>query len=289
MKKLWHGTLAFAALVAGPAMAADMRVKAPLYKAPPPVVVYSWTGCHVGGNGGWIGGRDSYDLTMAGGFLNPINIFSNPANRAGLEHSYQSNTSSGTAGLQVGCNYQLSPFVVGVEADTNWSGLSETFTAAYPLSVPGTANPHTETTGKDLKWFSTFRARAGFAWDRVLIYGTGGLAVARIDSSTSVQFSPNGFGFLGGFPFNGQVSLDRWGWTAGGGIEFAATESWTFKAEYLYLDFGSFDYLSPCPTNICPPVPGQAQFAYNTHVRAHENVARFGVNYKFGGPIVARY
>jgi outer membrane immunogenic protein len=292
-RKLTKLALAAAALTlslgAGTAMAADMRVKAPLYKAPPPVAAYSWIGCYFGGNAGWIGSRDSYDLTMDGGFLASNNIYSNPANRVGLEHSYQSNRSSGTAGLQAGCNYQVAPFVVGVEADINWSGLRETISAAYgPTQPPANAVAHTETTGNDLKWFSTFRARAGFAWDRVLIYGTAGLAATRIDSSTAVLFG-TGVGFLGNSPFNGQVSVSRVGWTAGAGIEYAATDNWILRAEYLYLDFGRFDYLSPCPTNICAPAPGQAAFAYNTYVRARENVVRLGVSYKFGGPIVARY
>jgi outer membrane immunogenic protein len=290
MKQLVFAAAALTlSLATGTAMAADMRVKAPLYKAPPPVVAYSWTGCYIGGNAGWIGSRDSYDLTMAGGFLAPFNLFSNPANRVGLEHSYQSSRSSGTAGLQAGCNYQVAPFVVGVEADINWSGLRESISAAYgPTQPPANAVAHTETTGNDLKWFSTFRARAGFAWDRVLIYGTAGLAATRIDSTTAVLYG-TGVGFLTNTSFNGQVSVNRVGWTAGAGIEYAATDNWTFRAEYLYLDFGSFDYLSPCPTNICPTAPGQAPFAYNTHVRAHENVIRLGVNYKFGAPIVARY
>src|SRR5262249_58412162 len=117
----------------------------------------------------------------------------------------------------------------------------------------GGVNPHSETVATDLEWFSTFQARGGFAWARVLIYGTGGLAVARIDSSTVVQFATPGPGFLAGSPFAGQASVDRWGWAAGAGIEYAAFRNWSFKAEYLHLDFGHLDYLSPCPTAICVP------------------------------------
>jgi outer membrane immunogenic protein len=269
-------------------MAADLPVKAPRLKAPPPVPVYGWTGCHIGGNGGWIGSRDSDNLTMAGGFLASNNIYSIPANRAGLENSYQPNSSGGTAGVQAGCDYQVSSVVLGVEADANWSGLHDSISAAYG-PTPGIAGAvaHTEAVSTDLKWFSTFRARAGFAWDRVLIYGTGGLAVARIDSSTNVQFASSGFGFLAGASFAGQASVDRWGWAAGAGLEYAAIGNWSFKAEYLHLDFGSFDFLSPCPSSICIPAVGQALFAYNTHASAREDMVRFGVNYKFGAPFIA--
>jgi outer membrane immunogenic protein len=287
VKTLLHASLALAALAAGPAMAADLPVKAPILKAPPPVPIYGWTGCHIGGNGGWIGSRDGHDLTMAGAFLDPINSYSIPANRVGLEHSYQPSSSGGTAGVQAGCDYQVSRFVLGVEADTNWSGLRDSISAAYgPTTGIAGATAHTEIVSTDLKWFSTLRARAGFAWDRVQIYGTGGLAVARIDSGTVVQFA-NGFGFLGGFPFAGQASVDRWGWAAGAGIEYAAIHNWSFKVEYLHLDFGGFDYLSPCPNSICLPAVGQPPFAYNTHASVRDDMVRFGVNYKFGAPLIA--
>src|SRR5438105_3644376 len=68
--------------------AADLRVKAPVYKAPPPVAVYDWTGCYAGGSAGWIGGGDQFDLTPSGAFDLPANVFSIPANRAPLLSSY---------------------------------------------------------------------------------------------------------------------------------------------------------------------------------------------------------
>jgi outer membrane immunogenic protein len=298
MKRLLLTTALVACAAVGSAGAADLPVKAPPMAVAAP---FTWTGCYVGGNAGWIGGADRYDLSPGGGFLNPINLFSTPANNALLSHSYTSDGSRGagfTGGGQVGCNYQSGMWVWGVEADINGSGLRESITAAYGPAGPFVgggallASSHTEAVTKDLDWFSTFRGRIGFTpapqW---LLYGTGGLAVARIHSTTNVAFGADQF-FLSNGVFTGSDTETRWGWTAGAGVEYAFTRNWSFKAEYLYLDFGRFSYLSPCQTfPLCTPAPGQAPFAWNTNVRAHENVARVGLNYKFdwGGPVVAKY
>src|SRR5947208_3079498 len=128
--------VAFAA--AGTAGAADLPVKAPVM-APVLAPAFSWTGCYIGGNAGWIGGGDRYDLSMAGGFLNPLNVFSIPANSALLNHSYTSNGSSNsgfTGGGQIGCNYQNGSFVWGVEADINGSSQRDQINASYGPAGP---------------------------------------------------------------------------------------------------------------------------------------------------------
>jgi outer membrane immunogenic protein len=125
-------------------------------------------------------------------------------------------------------------------------------------------------------------------WDRVLIYGTGGLAVAALDSNTHIDRFDN---ITGAFvtSYFGAYREERIGWTAGGGIEWAFANNWTAKAEFLYLDFGSFDYISP---------DARAAFAstqqWRTHIDAQEYVARVGLNYLFhleptAAPVVARY
>src|SRR6266849_5089149 len=78
MKKLFAGSIAVSALISGPVMAADMPVK---YRAPP-VAIFSWTGCYVGGNAGWKHGRDRYDLSPSGSYLTPAAVPS-PPNAAG--------------------------------------------------------------------------------------------------------------------------------------------------------------------------------------------------------------
>jgi outer membrane immunogenic protein len=277
---------ALAALTTGAAYAADIKVKAPLYKAPPPVVVYDWTGCYAGGNAGWIGGGDQFDLTPSGAFDRPINVFSIAANRAPLLSSYRPHTSGITGGFQIGCNRQFGGFVVGVEADLNFSSLDENIVASYPgspvIGQSNGANPRTERVRKELDWFSTYRGRVGYAADRLLIYGTGGLAVAHIKTSTDVFFDPNTPGVLGGFHFASSTSLTRWGYAVGAGAEYGFGNNWTVKAEYLYLGFGSFSH-------VLPEVTAPA-FTWTNNMRFREHVARVGFNYRFGpSAVVARY
>jgi len=119
----------------------------------------------------------------------------------------------------------------------------------------------------------------------LLIYGTGGLAVGRIKSSTNVVFGTTEF-ILNGYNLAGSDTRTRAGWVIGAGIEWATGSNWSIKAEYLHLDFGSFDYLSPC-TNVAYCKSGNSGQAvgeagsWSTSVRAREDVVRVGVNYRF--------
>jgi outer membrane immunogenic protein len=273
--------IGLAALSAHPALAADIRIKAPVYKAPAPVAAYDWSGCYVGGNGGLIDGGDRFDLTPSGAFDSPANVFSIPANRAPLLSSYRPRDAGFTGGVQIGCNRQYGSFVLGVEADLNFSTLDEDIVASYPLSpiigqIRG-ANARTEHVTKQIDWFSTFRARAGYAHDRLMVYGTGGLAVARIETSTDVLFDGNAVtGVLADFHFAGRTDLTRWGYAVGAGAEYGFSNSWTVKAEYLYLDFGSFSHLLPDVTGVNPT------FSWTNNMRLREHVVRAGANYRFG-------
>ncbi len=99
------------------------------------------------------------------------------------------------------------------------------------------------------------RGRVGYAFDGIMPYVTGGLAVGDIRASAP--------GFPGGSSTNA-------GWTVGGGLEFALPGNWTAKAEYLHVDFGSFN----CGTG-CGGLPSD-------NVSMHQDIVRAGVNYHFG-------
>ena len=289
MKRILLASVAALGL-AGTASAADLAVRAPV-----PVPLFSWTGCYLGINGGWIGGNDDY-ATSRRVFTGPgfTPEFATPADNALLAHSYSSNDSSGTFGGQFGCQYQAGWLVIGGEWDANWSGLKEDNYFSYgPITwVSNPANfwpARTELTHKQLDWFTTARVRVGAAWwDRVLIYATGGVAMGALDAYTQVDHSfpnsvnPTGPDFFGGYREN------RIGWTVGGGFEWAFAANWTAKAEFLYLDFGSFDYISPA---LNFNTSGRAYF---TSIDAKEYVARVGINYLFHlgpdvAPVYARY
>jgi outer membrane immunogenic protein len=123
----------------------------------------------------------------------------------------------------------------------------------------------------------------------VLLYATGGVAMGALDSFEQVGFITPANPFFVPQLF-GAFREKRTGWTAGGGIEWAFANNWTAKAEFLYLDFGSFDYLSPRIT-----FNGTTDArTWDTHIKAQEYVARVGINYLFhlgpaAAPVVARY
>lgn len=122
----------------------------------------------------------------------------------------------------------------------------------------------------------TARGRIGLAANNWLFYATGGLAV------TNERFAQN-VTFLAPFVSTASVSSTRAGWTVGGGIEYGMTPNWTIKGECLYADFGT---ISTSNGVLTPPFAGSV-IGNSAHLTI--NIARLGVNYKWGGPVVARY
>jgi outer membrane immunogenic protein len=275
VKKIFLSAIATVALSAT-AFAADLPAqtytKAPVVVPPP---AFSWTGFYVGVNAGGHWSRDSDPAAIT------ANNYYIPANVAIMNAALPTtmNRSGFGGGGQIGYNWQLSNFVVGVEADI--MGLSGTASRAVvvPWNVP-TEQATLNDSAQD-KWMATFRARAGWAFDRFLVFGTGGAAVA--NWSISHSYSDN---FL--VPptplTTTAVNTNRTGWTAGGGVEYAVTDNWTVRAEYLYADFGT---VNSNLTFVNPPLGTGATFGHADHLT--EQVARAAVSYKFGGPIVARY
>jgi outer membrane immunogenic protein len=277
MKKLITALSAIAALTA-PALAADM---APRYtKAPPPVLapVYTWTGCYVGVNGGWGWGRNNSFLRPSADAASQA--FWNPAFTAGAAPSFfRYDTDGGLAGGQVGCNYQTGRFVLGLEADIDWTDIkgSQTIaTSGVPGFVPGFFS-----SGQNLHWLGTVRGRAGFLpSDQLLLYVTGGVAFGEVGYNLN-------FAFPGSNDFHTiSTSNTETGWTVGAGAEWAFANSWSVKAEYLYVDLGNRT-LTSIPS-------GRAANLATTLTEGFQNrynIVRVGLNYKFNwaGPVVARY
>lgn len=226
----------------------------------------SWTGCHLGGNLGWIG-DDSKVVTSPSATFNPVTT---PAERARATRTYGFDDSSVTGGGQIGCDWQpaASAWVFGLETDINAVDLGKSYRVAYPASPPWLAS--TDTIGFNLDWYGTLRARVGYAWDSLLLYATGGLAYGRVTSSfvSAVPASTS--------QFQGDDSKTKAGWTVGGGGEWAFADRWTMRAEYLHIDLGSFGYNAP---NVLAANPLGAQ--WHADVDARADVVRFGVNYQF--------
>jgi outer membrane immunogenic protein len=293
MKKLLLAGISFAALLAGPATAADLA--RPAYVPPAPVVyapIFSWTGFYVGASAGYGWGRDGTITptatgTTQGAFLDAPAIL---AAQLGTIVPAGSNPKGGLAGIQAGYNYQFNNLVVGLEADYSWAHISGSGTSVallpvnFPYGFPVSIT--TNTTGsQNLKSFGTVRGRFGIAFDRALFYGTGGLAYGQTSSDfaiAQVMTAP-----VPPDTFNasvGSASQTRVGWTVGAGGEYAFTQNLTAKAEYLYYDLGNISYFNSPITGTTPG--GGATFstvnvASSTSFRG--SIVRFGLNYKFGG------
>jgi outer membrane immunogenic protein len=208
MKKTFLATVALSALLAAPAMAADLAVKAPLYKAPPPVYVYSWTGCYVGGNAGGLWARKEW-------------FNRDPFNGAPLGVSYGTHdANSFLGGLQAGCNYQVGGWVFGIQGDYDWTDAKgSNVNPFFPL----------ETNQSRIKSLASVTGRVGYAWDRFLGYVKGGGAWERDDYTI---FGVTGVALV-------TASETRGGWTIGVGGEYAFTDWLSGFAEYDYYDFGT--------------------------------------------------
>ncbi|MDE2362779.1 MAG: porin family protein [Hyphomicrobiales bacterium] len=216
-----------AALLAGVSSTAALAADLPSRKVAPAAPAYAapmftWSGLYVGLQAGYAWDKVSVGATSTVfGFLPAASV-----NNGGF-----------VGGAHIGYNLQTGPAVFGVEGD-----------------VEGT-------TVRNSALRASVRGRLGFAVDRVLFYGTGGLALAT--SNYNTYYWNNG-------------SNTRLGWTAGAGVEYAFAPNWSARLEYRYSDFGRTNangWLAPS-------------------VRRTENAVRLGVSYHFGGPaapVVAKY
>jgi outer membrane immunogenic protein len=270
----WAITAATLIGTVGPSFAADLPMKA----LPPPVPVFTWTGCYVGANGGYGWGHNHSNLASSSDSAS-LGFF-NPAITAGaLPTAYAYTAQGGLAGGQVGCNQQTGNIVVGMETDLDWARVN----GSQSLNTSGVAGfvPGAFSSGSQLQWLGTLRGRIGFTpSDHWLVYGTGGIAYGGVNYNTSVAFpTTNDFQ-------NISSTHTELGWTIGAGVEWAFTDAWSFKAEYLYIDLG--------PRNLITTGSGRAPNPTVSLTDGFSNVyqvVKVGVNYKFNwaAPVVAKY
>jgi outer membrane immunogenic protein len=238
---------AFVLAAAGQVLAADMPVPFPSPQPPasyyPAAAPFNWGGFYVGANGGYAFGTSSWSAdAISTASLTSPGVVTGPFNLRGF-----------LAGGTLGLNLQASDFVFGVEADGDWTNLNGSSSNSYCSLV--TVGATCETTSV---FFGTLRARLGYAFGRVLVYGTGGLADAKVQAG-----------------FNSPATFDNasnFGWTGGGGIEFAFADNWTAKVEYLYAALGTMTCNTSANCGTSVPVT----------VSLSENIVRAGINYKFG-------
>jgi outer membrane immunogenic protein len=183
-----------------------------------------------------------------------------------------------TFGGYVGYNWQhcCDHMVYGIEADFNYLDASPT---AFDREPPGPSGlPETTSLRSKMDWFGTLRARAGVVvHDHVLLYGTGGLAYARVDHTLSDDCVGCGNSAFNLGSFTQSNSETKFGWTVGGGAELLHDSNWLIRAEALYVDLGSDDqsYLI-----VTPAATGNADTTWDDQFW----VARIGIAYKFSAP-----
>jgi outer membrane immunogenic protein len=210
-------------LAAGSATAADLS--RPVYKAPAYVPVpayFSWTGFYAGVNAGYGWARMS---DTAGAGVNPKGFI---------------------GGAQLGYNWQMSNFVFGVEADFQGSTQKESFTGVTAFGVT--------TADFRVRYFGTVRGRIGVAFDRALVYATGGYAYQNVGLDLTV----------GGVTASDNTT--KGGYALGGGLEYAFAGPWSGRIEYLYLDTGNRDV---------------TLFGITDTIRTRNNIVRGAINYRF--------
>jgi outer membrane immunogenic protein len=223
------------------ASAADMPIKAPVAQLP---VAYNWTGFYVGVNAGGAWGQSNQ---VSGGPL-------------GLNISNGYNVSGGLVGGTAGYNWQITNWLIGLEGDFSWANIKGNANEILPFTpavVIGTKE----------NWVGTGRVRIGMTADRWLVYATGGFAAA------SVQGTINAAAVTGNTFTDTQT---RWGWTGGGGVEYAFFGKWSAKLEYLYAKFQSKGYFNPSPA-----LAAGLNLVTRSDIPLNNNIIRVGVNYRF--------
>ncbi len=179
--------------LSAPQSAAAQSLDQSLFTPAAPVV-YDWSGAYAGLSAGatW----ETFET-----------LIGTPSTRVNLD------ADGFSGGVYGGMNFSSGPVVFGVEIDASFTTGKDT---AIVSGVPVTAQSD---------WFSTLRGRAGYALDRYLIYGTGGLAAGNVSIGTPA----------------GSANENRFGWTIGAGVEAALNDRFTLRGEYLYTDLGSVD------------------------------------------------
>ena len=244
------------------AVAADMSMPTKAEPAP----AYQWSGCYVGGNAGYGGPGVNFSTTVI------------PFTYLDATDSGWVNTSGGgsrnqtdfVGGGHVGCNWQTGTLVLGLEGDFDWLHSNPNYTNNTNTLIDRAGVPFAIGQSLTTNYLTTVRPRIGIAADRNLAYITGGVAFTNANYSETYSDGNGATGFA-------STSKSLVGWAAGAGWEYAFTDSWTFRAEYLIAGFtGSLAAAGTItgPGGTSNPLQGSASSIFI-------QVGRAGVEFKF--------
>ena len=268
-KLLLAGSALAVVMAAGSAGAADFS--RPIYKAPPPIPVFSWTGwyvgVHVGGAWGTKEWQDPAVTQFDGVLTSSFNLPDTTINNYGINGFL--------GGLQFGYNYQSGVWVWGVEAQASWAGIRGSDACPFFFGK--------STCKSNVDALGSFAVRFGGTIDRALLYVKGGLAWAYETHKVSAPGNPfDGFG-----AFSVENKHWRWGGMLGAGVEFAFTNTISGKLEYNYMDFGTRTY-----SFVIDPVGVIGSDIVDVKIRQNIHLVKVGLNYRFDVgkyPVSARY
>jgi outer membrane immunogenic protein len=230
-----------------------------------------WTGLYGGANVGYSWGPwTSNNPTGAALFFNGTTLVNDAS----------PHVNGMIGGVQLGYNWRLqSNWIAGLEADLQWSGEKDSNGGSLTLLnaiIVDNRFVLTGATANDwkMKWFSTFRGRVGFTTaDQWMFYGTGGLALinAKFSNTTTATLTRTTLGGALVSQTSASVanseSKTKLGFAIGAGVEKKLTADWSTRLEYLYIDGGSYTFLSGTGAD--------------TSVRIRDHIVRVGLNYAF--------
>jgi outer membrane immunogenic protein len=209
---------------------------------------FSWTGFYIGGNAGYGWADDRHDIALTNNFGVTIRA-------PGVEPE------GGFGGGQLGYNWQQGHLLLGVEADLQAADINDGFSGRAIDGVDLDAHQR-------INYFGTVRGRVGIAFDRVLVYATGGFAYGGVRDQLFV-FSPGV-----GLSANLHNDDTRGGSVVGGGVELALAPHWSVKAEYQHIDLGSERLTAP----VLPP---NGFVITSNKLENNADTVRIGLNYRF--------
>jgi outer membrane immunogenic protein len=246
------GIAACAAILslAQPAFCADVQTNVPSEAAAvAPIPPFSWTGCHIGAQGGGAWGRDEF-----------VNLTATERVTVGIK--------GGFGGGQLGCDYQLPlHLLIGVEGEGVGSDIKGSLRR---ILSSGSATSDQSFTVKT-HWLATVTGRVGYDWNRWLLYVKGGAAWARFESEVHIV-NCIFFSGSGGCATiqDTDAAKTASGWTIGTGLEWVFWRTWSARLEYDFYDFGRRITVGTAATG---PIP--VDLERNIHT------VRLGVNWRF--------
>jgi outer membrane immunogenic protein len=260
MNKILLGAIGAAALsLSVPANAADLAAR-PYTKAPPPVVatLYDWSGFYIGINGGGGSSHNCWDFLDSNGAVTGV--------PGSLVREGCNNATGGTVGGQVGYRWQSANWVFGVEGQGNWADFSgDNISVVFP----------DDRNRSRIDAFGLITGQVGYAWNNVLFYVKGGAAV--VGNKFDIFAAP---GTPGAGNLLASANGTHWGGTVGAGFEFGFAPNWSVGVEYDHIFLGNQtrDFIAAGGT-----------FFGADRISQNVDMGLVRVNYRWGGPVIAKY